>query len=53
MSQDNNNDADPRRRSVLRLAGAAAVAAPSLILGRQAWSAPRKLTSRGTRTPSA
>ncbi|EON20757.1 ABC transporter substrate-binding protein [Cupriavidus necator] len=44
MSQDNNNHADPRRRSVLRLAGAAAIAAPSLILGRQAWSAPRKLT---------
>jgi len=35
---------DARRRSVLRLAGTAAIAAPALILGRQAWSAPRKLT---------
>ncbi|WP_456281130.1 ABC transporter substrate-binding protein [Cupriavidus sp. JZ107] len=33
-----------RRRDVLRLAGAAAIAAPALILGRRAWSAPRKLT---------
>jgi NitT/TauT family transport system substrate-binding protein len=35
---------DNRRRSLLRLAGTTAIAAPALILGRQAWSAPRKLT---------
>jgi NitT/TauT family transport system substrate-binding protein len=33
----------PERRKLLRLAGAATLAAPALILGRQAWSAPRKL----------
>ncbi|RZT41711.1 ABC transporter substrate-binding protein [Cupriavidus agavae] len=42
MSQSNSPDA--RRRQVLRLASGAAIAAPALILGRQAWSAPRKLT---------
>jgi NitT/TauT family transport system substrate-binding protein len=42
MSVDNTTTS-PERRQVLRLAGAAALAAPALILGRQAWSAPRKL----------
>ncbi|MCT9117960.1 ABC transporter substrate-binding protein [Cupriavidus gilardii] len=47
MSQRQSpSDATPtaRRRDVLRLAGAAAIAAPALMLGRRAWSAPRKLT---------
>lgn len=47
MSQRQSpSDATPtaRRRDVLRLAGAAAIAAPALIFGRRAWSAPRKLT---------
>lgn len=43
MSQ-NTLQPDARRRQVLRLAGTAAIAAPALILGRQALSAPRKLT---------
>jgi NitT/TauT family transport system substrate-binding protein len=42
MSSDINTTS-PERRKVLRLAGVAALAAPALILGRQAWSAPRKL----------
>ncbi|GAA0799500.1 ABC transporter substrate-binding protein [Cupriavidus gilardii] len=47
MSQRQSpSDATPtaRRRDVLRLAGAAAIAAPALMLGRRAWCAPRKLT---------
>lgn len=50
MSQSNESNPpnlpqpNTRRRGVLRLAGSAALAAPALILGRQAWSAPRKLT---------
>ncbi|EGC98449.1 hypothetical protein B1M_41568, partial [Burkholderia sp. TJI49] len=37
---------DDRRRRLLRAAGAAALAAPAITLGRKAWSAPplKKLT---------